>query len=79
MEKLVLNLVLIPALVIVSLLGGMFILTPEMIAGFAVNSIDTQVVQPWRVGVALLALAVPLLVAVVYTAKNTRQSSLQGA
>lgn len=66
MDRSWLNFVILPAIALTALLGVLFLVTPATLAALAVNSVDVPLVQPWRVGVALLLLALTLLVAAVY-------------
>jgi hypothetical protein len=66
MNRLVLIFILLPALALLSVLGALFLFAPEGIAGLAANSVDVQVVEPWRVGMVLLLCALPLLAATLY-------------
>lgn len=70
MNRLVLLFVLLPALALLTAAGALFLFAPDQVAELAANSVDMRLVQPWRVGVTLLLLAAPLLIAVIYAGKT---------
>lgn len=79
MDRSILNFVFIPAIALTTLLGVLFLVAPTALAALAVNSVDVQLVQPWRVGVALLLLALTLLIAAVFLFRETaRQDGRAG-
>lgn len=75
MNRMVLFFVLLPTLALISVLGTLFLVAPAGVTGLAANSVDLQVVEPWRVGITLLLCSLPLLVATIYAARAALRAS----
>lgn len=74
MNRLALLFVLLTALALVAIMGALFILAPQGVAGLAANSVDVRLVEPARIGITLLVFALPMLAATVYAARTTLRS-----